>query len=349
MKLKLISAVIAASFLAGCSSSGSNNDGGDSGPAPQDGIANVTVHEGDVFNAALVEGDEGNHNIVAVAGAEGNGYIVHNGTTYLVDSGDVTTVDGQDVGSIQAQDGGFIFHGVNGGEIKLINVDGRLVVSDYQPPRPGNDLPVTDPDFGVTPTDVWFIDSETGELKFNGETLGTITPTDDVIDGTGTYEIVIGDSNEAKLVQIINYGGYVEIKVPGKGRLAVTIDNGVISRIGWDAPEMDQPIEIDPGFGNDRIIKQIDRFERPDGTVVVRVSGFNGGDVEFTTDQHGKVISIHANEQAKAFFRDKLEGRIGNLPSQNIDRQELKSKLQSLTQEQRQQIKQAVKDRVGRS
>ncbi|GMQ48419.1 hypothetical protein [Vibrio sp. 10N] len=339
MKLKLISAVIAASFLAGCSSNGSSNDGGEQ--APQDGIANVTVHEGDVFNAALVEGDEGNHNVLAIAGDEGNGYIIHNGTTYLVEAGDVTTVDGQEVGSIQAQDGGFIFHGVNGGEVKLTNVDGRLIVSDYQPPRPDNDLPITDPDFGVTPSDVWFIDSETGELKFNGETVGTITPTDDVIDGTGTYEIVIGDSNEAKLVQVINYGGYVEVKVPGKGRLAITIDNGVISRIGWDAPEMDQPIEIDPGFDNDRVIKDIERQETATG-VEIKLVGFNGGEVYVYTDRNGKVEDVKMNSEASAFIK-------AHLPKTEINRDEVRQKLQSLSQEQRQQIKQAVKDRVGRS
>ncbi|MGR5092386.1 hypothetical protein ACPV5O_02685 [Vibrio maritimus] len=341
MKLKLISAVIAASFLAGCSSSGSNNDGGDSGPAPQDGIANVTVHEGDVFNAALVEGDEGNHNIVAIAGAEGNGYIVHNGTTYLVDSGDVTTVDGQDVGSIQAQDGGFIFQGVNGAEAKLTNEDGRLVVSDYQPPRPGNDLPELDPDYDATPSDVWFINSETGELTFNGDSVATITPSDDVVDGTGTYYVSTKDDTQAKEIQVVNYGGYVEIKVPGKGRLAITIDNGVISRIGWDAPEMDQPIETDPGFGNDRVLKDIERQETATG-IEIKLVGFNGGEVYVYTDPQGKIHDIKMNSEAREFVK-------GHLPKVDVNRDEMRQKLQSLTQEQRQQIKQAVKDRVGRS
>ncbi|MCL9774094.1 hypothetical protein [Vibrio methylphosphonaticus] len=340
MKLKLISTLIAATFLAGCSSNGSSNDG-DTGPAPQDGIADITTYEGDIFNAALIQGDEGEHNAFVAVDNEGSGYVHLNGETYFVENGDVTDKNGEAVGSIEGQDNGYIFHGNNGGEITLTNVDGRLVVSGYQPPLPGNDLPNVDPDFGVIPTDVWYIDSETGVLTFNGEPLGTITPTDDVKDGTGTYTITIGDTDEVKHIQVVNYGGYVEIKVPGKGRLAVTIDNGVITRIGWDTPEMDNPIETDPGFGNDRVIKDIERFERADGTVIVRISGFNGGDIEFTTDQHGKVVGIHANEQAKAYFKDK----IGN----DVDRQALKSKIQSLSQEQRQQIKQAVKDRVSRS
>ncbi|MCG9662851.1 hypothetical protein L1D26_07265 [Vibrio mediterranei] len=340
MKLKLISAVIAASFLAGCSSSGSSN-GGESGPAPQDGVADVIYNE--ETNSVLIKGDNGN-NVVVTGNSEGQALINVNGENFFVTDGNAVINDQEEiVGHVQKEGESLILRLETGDEYRLHVENGRLTVSDviHSERDPGFD--------GPDVSDVWYIDTETGELKFNGETVGTVTPTDNVVDGTGTYEVVIGDSGEVKLIQVVNYGGYVEIKVPGKGRLAITIDNGVISRIGWDAPEIDHPIETDPGFGNDRIIKQVDRFERPDGTVIVRVSGFNGGDVEFTTDQHGKIVSIHANEQAKAFFRDKIEGSVGHLPSNDIDRQELKSKLQSLTQEQRQQIKQAVKDRVGRS
>ena len=61
MKLKLLSTLIAASFLAGCSSSGSSDNGG--GIDPQDGIADVTYFQGENVEVARINGDEGEPSI----------------------------------------------------------------------------------------------------------------------------------------------------------------------------------------------------------------------------------------------------------------------------------------------
>lgn len=190
MKLKLISAVIAASFLAGCSSSGSDDN--NNPPQGQDGVANVQAYQGDELAAAVIRGDHGDYNAMVVVDSEGNGVIRLNGTMYEVTNGDVTTPDGTAVGSIQAQDGGYIFRGENGAEVKLTNVDGRLIVSDYTPPRPDNKPP---------------IDGVGGVQVFEGNELAAAL----ILGDEGNYQVgVIVDQEGSGYIRVNDTTYYVE-------------------------------------------------------------------------------------------------------------------------------------------
>ncbi|MCW8346402.1 hypothetical protein MD535_10355 [Vibrio sp. ZSDZ65] len=410
MKLKLISTLIAASFLAGCSSNGSSNDG-DTGPAPQDGIAEVTTYEGDIFNAALIQGDEGEHNAFVAVDNEGSGYIHLNGETYFVDNGDVTDKNGDAVGSVQGQDGNYIFHGNNGGEITLTNVDGRLVVSGYQPPRPDNELPITDPEFdgGVLPTygDILEVGGAI-IIQGDGDNSAIIRA-----DGEGNAIIAINDYDNMYVVkdgELINDKGETVGHIQqDNGQYTVRLDDGteVVFRnengrlfaavIARPSPDNDLP-NVDPDFDggtlptygdileiggaviiqgdgdNNAIIRTdgegnaiiavndydnmyivkdgalideqgntIGHIQSDNGQYTVRLD--NGTEVVFR-NENGRLFAAVINQPTPESFDFKGE-RINSVSQETID--DVKNKLRNLSQEQRQQIKQAVKDRVNRS
>jgi len=366
MKLKLLSTLIAASFLAGCSSSGSNDNGG-TGPAPQDGVADVQIVEGEHFSAAFIEGDEGNHNAGLIQGVNGNTIIRIDDAIYVTDGNEVINAQGQTVGYIQREGDAVVFHGNHGGEVVLTVENGRLIASEIKtpidpdfgvPPVPVHPIELppienpieTDPDYGVTPSDVWFVD-ENGSIKFNGEEVAEARAVDVDADGSGLYQLRVND--ELIFVDVVNYGGYVSItSLDGSKTVDITITDGVIERIHWKAPEIDQPINSDPGYDNDRIIKNVEREEYKGG-VVIFVEGFNGGEVTVFTDKDGKVTHISANDIAKENAKDAFNNRIGNIdPGFDLDGKptpaKLKEKVRNLSQEQRQQIKQAIKDRASR-
>ncbi|ULN66415.1 hypothetical protein MID13_22915 [Vibrio gigantis] len=365
MKLKLLSTLIAASFLAGCSSSGSS----DNPPAAQDGIADVQHIQGEHFNIALVEGDEGNHQARLIQGVNGNTLIVIDDMIFVTDGDEVKNANGDTVGHIQKEGDTIVFHGNHGGEVVLTVENGRLIASEIKTPiDPDFGIPMLpehpieiDPDYGVTPKDVWFV-SEDGTIKFNGEEVAEARPVDVNADGSGLYQIRVND--QLIMVDVINYGGYVQItSIDGSKSVDITITDGVIERINWDSPsighpiqpEIDHPVEADPenpiytdpDFENGKIIKNIEREEIADG-ILITVEGFHGGEVSIITDKDGKVLLIEANQDLK----DNVKGALGIIdPGFGLDKdpRELRKKVQNLSQEQRQQIKQAVKDRASRS
>ena len=88
MKLKLLSTLIAASFLAGCSSSGSSSNP----PAAQEGIADVTYVQGENLDAARVVGDEGDYNALIIrdvssTNGETSTLVLINGNLYHIEDG----------------------------------------------------------------------------------------------------------------------------------------------------------------------------------------------------------------------------------------------------------------------
>ncbi|MDH6023747.1 hypothetical protein [Vibrio splendidus] len=372
MKLKLLSTLIAASFLAGCSSSGSSSNP----PAAQDGIADVQFIEGEHFGVALIDGDNGNHQASLVQGTNGNTIIRIDDTIFVTDGNEVKNTNGDTVGYIQTQDGAVVFHGNHGGEVVLTVENGRLIASEIKTPiDPDFGLPLTpdnpietDPEYGVDPSDVWFV-SEDGSIKFNGEEVAEARAVDVNADGSGLYQIRVND--QLIFVDMVNYGGYVQItSLDGSKTVDVTITDGVISRINWDAPiishpiqpemgnpiepETDNPIHTDPGFDNGKLVKNVDQEEMKNG-IVITIEGFNGGELTVITNKDGKVIWGSANQDLK----DNVKGALGIIdngfdnidPGYGIDKdpRELREKIQNLSQEQRQQIKQAVKDRASRS
>jgi len=374
MKLKLLSTLIAASFLAGCSSSGSSDN--DGGIDPQDGIADVTYFQGENVEVARIIGDEGNHQANLVQGTNGNTIIRIDDTIFVTDGNEVKNTNGDTVGYIQTQDGAVVFHGNHGGEVVLTVENGRLIASEIKTPiDPDFGLPLTpdnpietDPEYGVDPSDVWFV-SEDGSIKFNGEEVAEARAVDVNEDGSGLYQIRVND--QLIMVDVINYGGYVQItSIDGTKSVDITITDGVIERINWDSPsighpiqpEIDHPVEADPenpiytdpDFENGKIIKNIEREEMENG-ILITVEGFHGGEVTIITDKDGKVLFVEANQDLK----DNVKGALGIIdngfdnvdPGFGLDKdpRELREKFQNLSQEQRQQIKQAVKDRASRS
>ena len=358
MKLKLLSTLIAASFLAGCSSSGSSDN--DGGIDPQDGIADVTYFQGENVEVARIIGDEGNHQANLVQGTNGNTIIRIDDTIFVTDGNEVKNTNGDTVGYIQTQDGAVVFHGNHGGEVVLTVENGRLIASEIKTPiDPDFGLPLTpdnpietDPEYGVDPSDVWFV-SEDGSIKFNGEEVAEARAVDVNEDGSGLYQIRVND--QLIMVDVINYGGYVQISsIDGAKSVDITITDGVIKRINWEGPEADHPIINDPGFDNDSLVKNVHREEMRN-SVVITIEGFNGGELILVTDKDGKVIWGSANQDLK----DNVKGALGIIdngfdnvdPGFGLDKdpRELREKIQSLSQEQRQQIKQTVKDRASRS
>ncbi|MGF1817648.1 hypothetical protein L4D02_23360, partial [Vibrio splendidus] len=154
MKLKLLSTLIAASFLAGCSSSGSSDN--DGGIDPQDGIADVQYVEGEVFSAAVVDGDAGNHMAGLIQGSNGHTVISVDGMIFITDGDVVKDINGDTVGYIQKEGSAIIFQGNHGGEVLITVENGRLIVSEIREP--------IDPDFGlpITPDTPIEIDPEFG-------------------------------------------------------------------------------------------------------------------------------------------------------------------------------------------
>jgi hypothetical protein len=126
MKVKLLSAVIAASFLAGCSSSGSSDS-----PSEPAGVASVQTFEGEHFDGMAIQGDNGEYNTVAIRGVEGNTVFNVGGELYFTDGEVVKDASGNVVGNIEVRNNELVF--VNDkGFVHLSVEDGRLVVEEVK-------------------------------------------------------------------------------------------------------------------------------------------------------------------------------------------------------------------------
>ncbi|WP_234496475.1 DUF3106 domain-containing protein [Vibrio maritimus] len=366
MKLKLISAVIAASFLAGCSSSGSSN-GGDSGPAPQEGFADVTYLEGNDFDGAYVSGDQGDYDALILRGTEGVTAVYINGQIFTVENSVVYDNDGNKVGDIQTK----------GNQVAIVNENGQTLVLAYNNGRLSADVSGIDssPDFGITPPQ--FIPADEAVRKVQKEQL---------------YKLAIdaGHDDLAKSIRMsINPGSATdEERANNAGNVMVNIfesDNTVrqlyaLSKItianGDPSTSLLATLMYDISKGTNEELKgnilnswnsvaeKLARFETHDSfdslaSAVDRVT-------KVTDEQNRKAIALFKNIQVHGWEWTKnaikegiiagLDLDFGQIPPEKAprnltpeQRKEIAEKVRSLSQEQRQQIKQAVKDRVGRS
>ena len=132
MKLKLLSTAIAATFLAGCSSSGSSDNG--TTPGPQVGIADVVYNED--LNTAYIIGDEGN-NAVVIGDGQGNAVVTVNGEIFTIQGDVVVNANGDIVGTVVTDDGIATVY-INDKAYTLAVENGRLVIEGS----------VLDPEFG---------------------------------------------------------------------------------------------------------------------------------------------------------------------------------------------------------
>ncbi|MGF1748512.1 hypothetical protein [Vibrio cionasavignyae] len=387
MKLKLISTLIAASFLAGCSSNGSSNDTDSNNPT---GVADVHVFEGENANLAMLSGDQGEHNAFLLQSEEHN-IIVINGEYFTVSDGLVYDSNNQAVGTVDISDGQATLVGLHGASVTLEVVDGRLIASDITAPIDpdyDNGLPLWGEEgakelklvevegighvivIGDKPVGV--IDGE-NRVIINGEVVGSAS-------GNGDNRKVISLNNGATIVADSNTNKITIDHADGT-RTVIDRENGsIISDNAPDfgtpwmpqVPEYENPInDIDFEDKGKQIIftkdgeeiGKLTQVERGHQDVItsaniVNSNGDKIGSIEsIGTDINNLYqINITEGQYAGTYYFDRNNGQIHAKGPKSLDvnlsaeqKQELKSKIQSLSQEQRQQIKQAVKDRVNRS
>ncbi|MGR5133682.1 hypothetical protein [Vibrio alfacsensis] len=317
MKIKLLSAVIAASFLAGCSSSGSSDS-----PSEPAGVASVQTFEGEHFDGMAIQGDNGEFNTVAIRGAEGNTVFNVGGELYFTDGDVVVDSSGEVVGNIEIRNNELVFvHDT--GLIHLSIQDGRLIVEDIQPSEKPDNPIMEDPEYdgGVAPT------------------YG------DVIDLGGAI-LVVGD-NGTKMIVSKDANNIVHIAVGDSGNL-YTVDDGEIRNSD------DQLVGHASKEGDNYIVRLEDGtevvFRNEDGRLFAGVT--NRPDISHPImDVPMQPIEPQPSNPIQLDPVNPIEGPV-TLPESELtkeQRAELKQKVQSLSQEQRQQIKRVIRDRVERS
>ena len=394
MKLKLLSTLIAASFLAGCSSSGSSNSGGGTepgpGPSPQDGIADVNYHQGNEFDAALITGDAGDYNALVIrdqssTNGETTTHILVDGNIYSVADGLVSDTQGNEIGYIENQGDQVVFNGVIKGEkveVTLTVVDGRLIADSTvieTPPKWGDE--------GATSISI-VEEGESTLIYLGDQHIGTINDLGTVIkDGKAIGEF---EGDKGKGV-ISFYDGssvtYQSVETgAGNTQTIVTLNrDGMIYT--WNSATGERTVSIDENTDNDWGNVDPDSEATPPGTVwyindgqlyyngdkVGSITPTNEADKYIVKTNSGQVITVDVNKaEGKGIVLTSpdnedysvtisiengvinvLDFDNGAVPENSLlnteHKSKLKAKIQSLSQEQRQQIKQAVKDRASRS
>lgn len=374
MKLKLLSTLIAASFLAGCSSSGSSSNP----PAAQDGIANVQYVEGEVFSAAVVDGDEGNHMAGLIQGSNGHTVISVDGTIYITDGDVVKDINGDTIGYIQKEDNAIIFQGNHGGEVVLTVENGRLIVSDVREPiDPDFGVPITpdtpieiDPDFGlpllpdhpieidpeyglpITPDHPIIADPDYGigfefEMVDDNKLVITLGASEVTITDTPTGVIISGDEGRST-VSVKTVNAYKEAMTH------LTKEEQKFLALAFVANEGAGAINEDMRVRAWSVTKEMTKeWSQDNKLTMLKIANIemdlqgNSLGYYLLTGERKTVEELRS--AAKAAISDAINDWIPAKPNLTAEQKaELKQKVQSLSQEQRQQIKQAVKDRVSR-
>ena len=396
MKLKLLSTLIAASFLAGCSSSGSSNSGGGTepgpGPSPQDGIADVNYHQGNEFDAALITGDAGDYNALVIrdqssTNGETTTHILVDGNIYSVSDGLVSDTQGNEIGYIENQGDQIVFNGVIKGEkveVTLTVVDGRLIADSTvieTPPKWGDE--------GATSISI----VEEGEsilIYWGDQHIGTINELGTVIkdgqaigefegdkgkgvisfyDGSSvTYQSVETGAGNTQTIVTLNRDGMVYTWNSATGERTVSIDENTDNGWGNIDPDTEAPLPGTVWYVNDEgqlyyngdKVGSITKTDDADQLMVITESGqpiivdvnkAEGKGIVLTSPNNKNYSVTVSIENGVITVLDLIDN--GASPENGLmsieEKSDLKSKIQSLSQEQRQQIKQAVKDRVSRS
>ncbi|WP_182025547.1 hypothetical protein [Vibrio rotiferianus] len=317
MKVKLLSAVIAASFLAGCSSSGSSDS-----PSEPAGVASVQTFEGEHFDGMAIQGDNGEYNTVAIRGVEGNTVFNVGGELYFTDGDVVKDASGNVVGNIEVRNNELVF--VNDkGFVHLSVENGRLVVEEFKPTISHPIEDDVDPGFGTTPPtygDIFELEGAVVVIGDNGNHVFINK------DESGEVGILVGDS-----------GAYY------------TVNDGEIRNVEGDV------VGHTSKEGDNYIVRLEDGtevvFRNEDGRLFAGVT--NRPDISHPIEgipTHPIEVPLPVNP-IEVNPENPIDVPV-NLPENGLtqeQRAELKQKVQSLSQEQRQQIKRAIRDRAERS
>ncbi|WDZ74198.1 hypothetical protein PWW31_28450 [Vibrio harveyi] len=270
-----------------------------------------------------IQGDNGEYNTVAIRGVEGNTVFNVGGELYFTDGDVVKDASGNVVGNIEVRNNELVF--VNDkGFIHLSVDDGRLVVEEVKPKIEHPIEEDVDPSYGggVVPTYGDIIELE-GAAVIVGDNGNHVFISKDE---TGTINIAVGDSGASYTVngsEIRNEDGEIVGHTSKEG------DNYIV--------RLEDGTEV--------------VFRNEDGRLFAGVT--NRPDISHPIEG----VPMHPIELPSPV--NPIEPEIGhpiegpvNLPANELtkeQRAELKQKVQSLSQEQRQQIKRAIRDRVERS
>ena len=337
MKLKLIASLVAASFLAGCSSSGSSDN---NGPTPQDGIADVQYFEGENAQAALIKGDEGTYQAAMIKGQETDTLIRINGQTFTTDGDNVKDVNGVTVGYIQKEGDSIIFHGNHGAEVNLSIVNGRLIVTDVQHP--------IDPDYGITPTPDHPIERPSPENPIEIDPdydAGTVPTYGDIL-AVGGAVIIQGDNDNQAIVRMDDQGnaivfindydnGFVIsnseihdtdgnlvghaskegdnyiVRLEDGTEVVFRNDNGRLFAAVVARPDIEQPIEIDPDY-DAGVVPTYGDILAVGGAVLIQGDNDNQAIVRMD-DQGNAIIFINDYDNGFVISNSEIHDTDGNL------------------------------------
>ncbi|WP_208746701.1 MULTISPECIES: hypothetical protein [Vibrio] len=334
MKLKLLSTLIAASFLAGCSSSGSSDNGG-TGPAPQDGIADVQYLQGEEFDAALITGDAGDYNALIVRDQTGEGstHVLIDGNIYSVEEGQVVDSQGNVMGTLITQGDTITYQGVIKGElveVTLTVVDGRLMADGTivdTPPKWGDE--------GATSISI--VEEGESKLIYIGEEhigtineLGTIIKDDKAI---GEFE---GDRHNGSAYfydgSTVNFttdelNGHTTVTVKKDGMIytwnsatgekSVSIDENIDNEWGLVDPEFGLGFEFELVDDNKLVISlgasEVTITDTPVGIIVSGSEGETAVSVKTANAYKEAMTHLTPNEQkflAIAFVANEGKGAV---------------------------------------
>jgi hypothetical protein len=238
MKLKLISTVIAASFLAGCSSSDSSND--EPGSAPQSGVADVTYMSGENLSVAYIAGDEGNK--AAIIENDSGTHVRVGGETYYIVDGIIydNTLNEKKVGEVSRAGDYYTITGEHGAVLIVTVENGRLhVVGQQDPIDPEFGEPKPGIGDGMARLNVVQQDNGTYSVVLDGEEIGSvrITPNgtpifnspDHGIKKLDNVEVIrIGNDESNKVVNVTYTNNETGVKytwTPESGISSESIDN----------------------------------------------------------------------------------------------------------------------------
>ncbi len=374
MKLKLLSTLIAASFLAGCSSSGSSSNP----PSSQDGIAGIQYVEGEVFSAAVVDGDEGNHMAGLIQGSNGHTVISVDGMIFITDGNVVKDINGDTVGYIQREGNAIIFQGNHGGEVVLTVENGRLIVSDVRKPiDPDFGVPIApdtpieidpefglpllpdhpieiDPDYGlpITPEHPIIVDPDYGigfefEMIDDNKLVITLGANEVTLTDTAAGVIISGEGTTTVSIKTVN--AYKEAMTHLTKEEQKFLALAFVANEGAGA--VNEEMRVKAWHATKDMTKEWSQDNKLSMLKIANIEmDLQGNSLGYYLLTGEKKTVEELRSAAKSVISDAINDWIPAKPNLTAEqKEELKQKIQSLSQEQRQQIKQAVKDRASRS
>lgn len=340
MKKHILAVIIASAALAGCSSNSSKNDT----PPPQEGVADVIYNE-DLHSAAII-GDQGNTAII-IADGNGNAAVTVNGEAYTVQGNNLVNKQGEIIGTITAEDGVAIAH-IDDITYTLTVIDGRLIIDSAgfngdngweHVPTPDIAPPPTDDPADMPNTRLINLDVITGEVTVNGEVAGQVSGKDGSVVKDGQVVGYIKPTQDGKGFYFIdnNSDTHIYFALDSNGNVDIKWSASVIDGDWGNTP----PPGLDTGNTKWEVWTNSQDF--------IQIDEINGDRfVQIVKDKDGMII-IQDQDGNRIERPDSGWGMMplseGNSLT-SAQKAKLKHNVKTLSTEQRQQIKQAIKTKL---